>query len=178
MKPTSAIFGLNRRAVLSLLAALPALSDTLLTASAQAQTAPTGGELPSWNEGPAKQAIVDFVRVTTDRASPTFVPPEERIATFDQDGTLWVEHPMYSQVIYCLDRVPALVGKKPELKNVEPFKTVLTGDREAIAKLPMHELEKILAATLTGMTVDEFNAEVRSGPRPPRTRAGSVPTPS
>ena len=85
---------MNRRAVLSLLAALPALTDTLLTASAQAQTAPTGGELPSWNEGPAKQAIVDFVRVTTDRASPTFVPPEERIATFDQDGTLWVEHPM------------------------------------------------------------------------------------
>jgi hypothetical protein len=69
--------------------------------------------LPSWNEGPAKQAILDFVRVTTDRASPTLVPPEERIATFDQDGTLWVEHPMYSQVMYCLDRVPAVVAKSP-----------------------------------------------------------------
>jgi phosphoglycolate phosphatase-like HAD superfamily hydrolase len=161
VKPTSAIFGLNRRAVLSVLAALPALSDTLLTASAQAQTAPTGGELPSWNEGPAKQAIVDFVRVTTDRASPTFVPPEERIATFDQDGTLWVEHPMYSQVIYCLDRVPAVVAKKPELKNVEPFKTVLSGNREAMAKFTMKDLEMILAATLTGMSVDEFNAEVK-----------------
>ena len=85
--------------------------------------------------------------------------PNERIATFDQDGTLWVEHPMYSQVIYCLDRVPDLVKAKPELKDVEPFKTVLTGDREAIAKLPMHELEKLLAATLTGMTIDPFDAE-------------------
>ena len=62
--------------------------------------------LRSWNEGPAKQAIVDFVKATTDKSNPDFVPPEERIATFDQDGTLWVEHPMYSQVVYCLDRVP------------------------------------------------------------------------
>ena len=89
------------------------------------------------------------------------MPPAERIATFDQDGTLWVEHPMYSQVIYCLDRVPAVVKAKPELAKVEPFRTVLTGNREAIAKLPMHDLEKILAATLTGMSVDEFNAEAR-----------------
>ena len=89
------------------------------------------------------------------------MPPEERIATFDQDGTLWVEHPMYTQVMYCLDRVPAVVKAKPELKNVEPFKTVLSGDRAAIAKLSMQDLEKILAATLTGMTVEEFKAEVK-----------------
>ena len=89
------------------------------------------------------------------------MPPEERIATFDQDGTLWVSHPMYSQVIYCLDQVPALVAKKPHLKNVEPFKTVLSGNLEAIAKLPMKELEEILAATLSGMSVDEFQAEVK-----------------
>src|SRR3954470_14244862 len=69
--------------------------------------------LLSWNEGPAKQAILDFVKATTDRASPDFVPPGQRIATFDQDGTLWVEHPMYSQVLYCLDRVPELVKHKP-----------------------------------------------------------------
>jgi len=117
--------------------------------------------LPSWNEGPAKQAILDFVKATTDAASPTFVPPEARVATFDQDGTLWVEHPMYTQVVYCLQRVPAVVEKKPELKNVEPFKTVLSGDREAMAKLTMSDLEKILAATLTGMTVDEFEAEAK-----------------
>ncbi|MCX5872877.1 MAG: HAD family hydrolase [Deltaproteobacteria bacterium] len=117
--------------------------------------------LPSWNDGPAKQAIIQFVQDTTDQASPKFVPPEARIATFDQDGTLWVEHPIYTQVMYCLERVPAVVKAKPELKNVEPFKTVLSGNREAMAKLSMKNLEKILAATLTGMTVDEFNAEVK-----------------
>ena len=149
--------GPNRRLVLSALAALPLLPELLGAARAQAQTAP----LASWNDGPAKQAILDFVRATTDSANPSFVPPAERIATFDQDGTLWVEHPMYSQVIYCLDRVPAVVKAKPELAKVEPFKTVLSGNREAIAKLPMHDLEKILAATLTGMSVDEFNAEAK-----------------
>jgi len=120
---------------------------------------PATDALASWNEGPAKQAIVDFVKATTDQSSPNFVPPEERLATFDQDGTLWVEHPMYSQVVYCLDRVPALVKAKPELANVEPFKTVMSGDREAVAKLTTHDLEKILFATLTGMTVNVFSEE-------------------
>jgi phosphoserine phosphatase len=128
-----------------------------ISAQALAQTDP----LPLWNDGPAKQAIVAFVRATTDQSSPTFVPPEARIATFDQDGTLWVEHPMYSQVMYCLERVPAVVKAKPELATVEPFKTVLSGNREAMAKLSMKDLEKILAATLTGMSVDEFNAEAK-----------------
>ena len=117
--------------------------------------------LPSWNEGSAKQAIVDFVHATTAKGSPTYVPPAERIATFDQDGTLWVEHPMYSQVMYCLERVPVLAAEKPELKEIEPFKTVLSGDREAIAKLPLPELEKVLVATLTGMTAEQFQAEVK-----------------
>jgi phosphoglycolate phosphatase-like HAD superfamily hydrolase len=90
------------------------------------------------------------------------VPTSERIATFDQDGTLWVEHPMYSQAVYCLDRVPALVEAKPELAGVEPFKTVLSGDHEAIAKLPKDDLLKILEATLTGMSVDQFRAEAKS----------------
>jgi hypothetical protein len=92
---------------------------------ALAQTDP----LVSWNDGPAKQAMVEFIHATTDHASPKFVQPEERIATFDQDGTLWVEHPMYTQVVYCLDRVPAVVKQKPELAKVEPFKTVLSGNR-------------------------------------------------
>jgi phosphoglycolate phosphatase-like HAD superfamily hydrolase len=82
------------------------------------------------------------------------------VATFDQDGTLWVEHPMYTQVLYCLDRVPAVVKAKPELANVEPFKTVLSGDRESIAKLSKDDLLKIVAATLTGMSIDDFQAEV------------------
>jgi phosphoglycolate phosphatase-like HAD superfamily hydrolase len=143
--------GLARRTVL----AAGALS-LIVGGTAQAQTDP----LPSWNDGATKKAIVDFVQATTTQGSPTFVPPAERIATFDQDGTLWVEKPMYTQVIYCLERVPILVKARPELADVEPFKTVMSGDREAIARLPTEDLEKILALTLTGMSVDEFRAEV------------------
>jgi phosphoglycolate phosphatase-like HAD superfamily hydrolase len=117
--------------------------------------------LPSWNEGAAKKAILDFVQATTTTGSPQFVPVPERIATFDQDGTLWVEHPIYSQAVYCLDRVPALVKATPELAKVEPFKTVMTGNREAIARLSEEQLVKILVATLTGMPVEQFVAEVK-----------------
>jgi phosphoserine phosphatase len=150
----------TRRLLIKALAAWPAIDGILGPATAQAQAVKSAIPLASWNDGPAKQAILDFVRKTTDSASPSFVPPVERIATFDQDGTLWVEHPMYGQVVYCLDQVPALVKNRPELANVEPFKTVMTGDLAAIANLPMPELEKILAATLSGMSVDEFHAQV------------------
>jgi phosphoglycolate phosphatase-like HAD superfamily hydrolase len=129
----------------------------IVSARANAQT----DALPSWNDGPAKKAIVDFVTTTTTAGSPNFVPQAERIATFDQDGTLWVEHPLYSQVVYCLERVPALVKAKPELANVEPFKTVMSGNREAMAKLGEEDLIKIAAATLTGMSTEDFQAEVR-----------------
>src|SRR5262249_36003321 len=78
-----------------------------------------------------------------------------------QDGTLWVEHPMYTQVVYCLDRVPAVVAQKTQVKNIEPFKTVLAGNQEAIAKLSTQDLEKILNATMTGMSVEEFQIEAR-----------------
>jgi phosphoglycolate phosphatase-like HAD superfamily hydrolase len=160
--PLNSFFsGISRRALLSTMAALPALSGTLLSASAPAQTAAPDGALASWNEGAAKRAILEFVRATTDRTSPNFVAPEDRIAAFDQDGTLWVEQPMYTQVVYCLERVPVVVAKQPRLKNVEPFKTVLSGNREAMARLTMHDLEKILAATLTGMSVDEFETEAK-----------------
>jgi len=117
--------------------------------------------LASWNDGAAKQAIVKFVEATTTQGSPKFVPPAERIATFDQDGTLWVEHPMYSQIVYSFDRVPAVVKAKPELANVDPFKTVMSGNREAIAKLSMDDLFKILTATLTGMSMEDFKAEAK-----------------
>jgi hypothetical protein len=140
MKPIVPYSGINRRVVLSM-AVLPVLSETLLPVSAPAQTSSSGNLLPSWNDGPAKQAIFDFVRTTIDRSSPNWVSPEDRIAVFDQDGTLWVEHPMYTQVIYCLERVPVAVAQKPALKNVEPFKTVLSGNREAMARLTMQDLE-------------------------------------
>ena len=125
---------------------------------AQAQTDP----LPSWNEGSTKQSIVNFVKETTNQSSPKFVPVAERIATFDQDGTLWVEHPMYSQVMFILDRVPAVVKAKPELAKVEPFKTVLSGNREAMARFTKTDLEKLAVATLSGMSVETFAAEVKA----------------
>jgi len=88
----------------------------------------TDDALPSWNDGPAKSAIIGFVQATTEKSSSKFVPPAERIATFDQDGTLWVSHPMYAQVVYCLDRVPAVVKAKPELAK-EP--KLLLNDNDA-----------------------------------------------
>jgi phosphoglycolate phosphatase-like HAD superfamily hydrolase len=136
------------------------LAWAFLTSPAVGQ-ADQADPLPSWKAGVAKKALVEFVRATTDPASPQFVPPAQRIATFDQDGTLWVEQPMYTQVVYCLDRVPAIVGARPELKERDPFKTVLTGNREAIAKLSTKDLEQILAAGLSGMSIEEFQAEVK-----------------
>src|SRR5215467_8687790 len=153
---------ISRRVLLSAMAVLPTSYALLDATSAPGQTAASGGQLPSWNDGPAKQAIFDFVRGTTDRSSPQYVVPEERVAVFDQDGKLWVEHPLYTQVVYGLERVPAVVAKKPALRNVEPFRTVISGNREAMAKLSMRDLEKILAATLTGMSVAEFNTEAKN----------------
>ena len=129
----------------------------LAVVGAYAQTDP----LPSWNDGPAKQAIIAFVQATTDQASPKYLPPEARIATFDQDGTTWVEQPLYAQVMFAFHQVGVLAKKDPKLAGAEPFKTVLSGDRAAIAKLSIKDLEKILAATHTGMTVEAFQASVK-----------------
>jgi len=150
--------GISRRSILTAAAALPLLSlPHIRTASAQAVD-----PLPSWNKGMAKETIIGFVQATVDKSMRTYVPPEARVATFDQDGTLWVEHPMYTQVLYCLDRVPAIAKQRPELRERQPFKTVLSGDREAIAKLPLHEIEEILLATMTGMTIEQLTAEVKA----------------
>jgi phosphoglycolate phosphatase-like HAD superfamily hydrolase len=159
MKSTDKVLKVDRRAMLSALTVLPVL-PMLLSVPATAQTA-TSDPLPSWNDTATKKAITAFVERVTKQGSPDYVSEAERIATFDQDGTLWVEHPIYSQVVYCLDRVPAVVEKNPKLKNVEPFKTVLSGNREAIAKLSLHDLEKILFATLTGMPVEDFETEAK-----------------
>jgi phosphoglycolate phosphatase-like HAD superfamily hydrolase len=130
-----------------------ALGVTLLAVvGAYAQTDP----LASWNDGPAKQAVLAFVKATTEQASPTFVPPGDRIATFDQDGTLWVEHPLYAQAMFALDRVRALAPKHPEWKNKQPFKAVLTGNRETMAKFSEADWEVIVGATHAGMTTEQF----------------------
>src|ERR1051325_10457647 len=143
---------------------LQTLGLFIIVAVLSAGTAPAQDPLPSWNDGPAKRAILELVKATTTQGSPQFVPPEARIATFDQDGTLWVEHPMYTQVMYCLERVQDLVKAKPELKNKPPYNAVMTllrGGRAEMEKLNMKDLEVIAAATLTGMSIEQFDAEVK-----------------
>jgi len=117
--------------------------------------------LPSWNDGPAKKAIIEFIKKTTETGSPNFVRSEARIATFDQDGTTWVEQPVSTQLVYYLERVPAVAEKRPELKTIEPFKTVLSGNRQAMARFTTRDIQMILAASLTGITVEEFKNEVK-----------------
>src|SRR5215831_5819593 len=129
----------------------------LIRASAAwAQTDP----LPSWNEGTARQGIVTFVQAVTDRASRMYVPPEQRIATFDNDGTLWSEQPIYVQFAFALDRVKGLAPKHPEWKTKQPFKAVLDGDMKALAASGEKGMVELLLATHTGMTTDEFTRTV------------------
>ena len=140
------------------------LCATSILVFAFASGAAAAEPLASWNDGAAKKSIIEFVRQTTTPGSPQFVPEAERIATFDQDGTLWVEHPMYSQVMYILESVPALVKAKPELATQAPYSTVLEilkGDHAALARLSMPDLEKLAFATLTGMSVETFAAQVQ-----------------
>ena len=151
--------GITRRSMLLTATTTVVVASVIECAQAQAQT--STDPLASWNEGPAKQAILDFVRDTVDPSSRNFVAPQERVVTFDQDGTLWVEQPLYTQLVYCLERVPALAKEKPALAIVEPFKTVLTGNLEAISKLSLHDFEVIAGATLSGMSVDAFAVEAK-----------------
>ena len=109
--------------------------------------------LPSWKDGSAKKAILEFVKTTTDKNNSKFVAPEERIATFDQDGTTWVEHPIYSQALFAFDRVAALAPQHPEWKTTAAVQLAISGDKEAMAKFTLKDIEVIVLATHTGMTV-------------------------
>ena len=129
--------------------------------SVGAQVFAQSDPLPSWNDGPAKQAIISLVKDTTTQGNPKFVDPVARIATFDQDGTTWVEQPSYAQAMFAFHQVGVMAATDPKLKDTEPFKTVLSGDRAAIAKLTLPELEKILAVTHTGMTMEAFRKSVQ-----------------
>src|SRR6185369_16760291 len=131
----------------------------LITTIARAQdpSASLGtGPLPSWNDGAAKKSIIDFVEKVTKEGSPDFVPPEERIATFDNDGTLWCEQPMPVQLFFALDRVKTLAPQHPEWKTEEPFASVLKGDLAAAFAGGDHALVELMMATHTGMTTAEF----------------------
>jgi len=123
--------------------------------------APAQDALPSWNDGQAKQAILDFVDRTTTQGSPDFVPPAQRIATFDNDGCLWAEQPAYFQLIFAIDRVKQMAADHPEWEGQEPFKSAIAGDMEGLMATGKEGLAKILAASHTGMTTDEFADSVR-----------------
>src|SRR5215510_6222060 len=117
--------------------------------------------LPSWNETAAKKAIVAFVERVSREGSPDFVPVPERIATFDNDGTLWSEKPVPFQLAFALDRVKALAPEHPEWKTKEPFASLLKGDMKAVAASGEKGVLEIVAATHTGMTTDEFTKTVQ-----------------
>jgi phosphoglycolate phosphatase-like HAD superfamily hydrolase len=117
--------------------------------------------LPSWNDRPAKSAIVEFVEAVTSEGGADYVAPADRIATFDNDGTLWVEHPLYTQAVFALDRLAALAPQHPEWKDQEPFKSVLAGDHEAMARFTEGDWAKIIAVTHAGTTTEAFLEIVR-----------------
>ncbi len=116
--------------------------------------------LPSWNDGAAKRAILDFVARTTTAGGREFVAVPERIATFDNDGTLWIEQPIYVQVAFAIDRVRAQAAQHPEWKDQEPFKFVLTDDMAGLAAMGEKGMVQIIAATHSGMTVTDFERTV------------------
>jgi len=128
---------------------------------AAAQSVSTADPLPSWNDGPTKTTIIKFVKDVTDRNSPDFVPPAERIATFDNDGTLWAEQPMYFQLFFALDRVKALAPQHPEWKTKEPFASLLKGDVKSALAGGEHAILEIVMATHAGMTTEEFETIVK-----------------
>jgi phosphoglycolate phosphatase-like HAD superfamily hydrolase len=124
-------------------------------------TAQTADPLPSWNDGKAKQSIIAFVAQVTKAGSPGFVPPEERIAVFDNDGTLWAEQPMYFQLAFALYRVKALASQHPEWKDKEPFASLLKGDLKGALAGGEPAIAQIVAATHAGLTTEEFDQIVR-----------------
>ncbi len=137
-------------------AALGIAAILLVAVSAWAQNDP----LPSWNDTAPKAAIMEFVKKVTTENSPDFVPEPERIAVFDNDGTLWTEHPMYVQLAFALDRVKAEAASHPEWKDTQPFKAVLEGDMKTLAAAGEKGLMEILMATHAGMTSEEFQTIV------------------
>jgi phosphoserine phosphatase len=144
-------FGLTRRGLFTACAAI-----ILVLGSPHQSLAIDQDPLPSWNEGATKKSIMDFVAGVTTFGGPDYVSPDDRIATFDNDGTLWTEQPMYTQLAFALDRVKALAPLHPEWKEKQPFKAVLEGDLKSLAEAGEHGLVELVMATHAGMTADEF----------------------
>ncbi len=139
---------------------LAVLVVSLVAAGLAGQTPSVPDPLPSWNESASKKALRDFVARVTSKGGPDFVPVSERIAVFDNDGTLWSEQPMYFQVLFAFDRVRELAPKHPEWKDTQPFKGVLEGDMKAVAASGEKGLLQIIAVTQVGDTTEEFQTIV------------------
>ena len=153
---------------------LPALSPFILILFLATACEPTGntpGEaespsgadqsqsdpLPSWNDGDTKQGIIDYVQSVTREGSPDFIPAADRIATFDNDGTLWSEQPLYFQLFFVIDRVKALAPDHPEWADEQPFKAILENDMGSLKEQGMHAVLELVMATHAGMTTAEFD---------------------
>jgi len=137
-----------------------AMAGLLLVALLVSSLAAQSDPLPSWNDGPAKQSIIDFVVRVTKSGDAEYVPEARRVAVFDNDGTLWAEQPIYFQVAYAMDEVKKMSGSHPEWKDKQPFEAVLDGDHKALAAAGEHGLLEIMAATHSGMTTDTYNKSV------------------
>ncbi len=133
----------------------------LIAIGVSANSAEAGDPLPAWNEDAAKRSIIDFVNRVTQPDSPDFVVPEQRIATFDNDGTLWSEQPMYFQFFFVIDRVKALAPMHPEWKDKQPFKAVLEGDLKTVLAGGEHALFELVMATHADNTTEEFSQTVK-----------------
>jgi len=145
------------RSVHALLLLIGLLVFGVMPAGAEAGTDP----LPSWNEGATKQSIIDYVTRVTKQGGPDYVVPKDRLATIDNDGTLWVEKPIYTQFVFAIDEVKRQANQHPEWKSKEPFKSVLAGDMKAVAAMGEKGMVEIVAATHSGMTTTDFNETVK-----------------
>ena len=147
---------LSRRTLLVAFLAIGLVGGTAIEARAA-----DADPLPSWNDGPTKQSILDFVAAVTKEGGPDYVAPAERIATFDNDGTLWIEQPIYNQFAFAIDRVKATSNQHPEWKTQEPFASILSGNLKGLAASGEKGMVEIVAATHSGMTTADFNKTVK-----------------
>jgi phosphoserine phosphatase len=152
---------MKKSAMFILLAGVIATVTLFIGCTSNGTRPVSGDPLPSWNEGATKQAIMQFVGRVIDESAPSFVPPTERIAVFDNDGTLWSEQPAYFQLLFAIDRIRALAEEHPEWKATQPFKAALDNDMEALLASGHEGLFKLVMASHAGMTTAEFEQTVK-----------------